>query len=1132
MNYPSSKVNKNMSHNNKMFSTIKLKKYNLSFHPPGINCLTSKVKITKNIKISQKKLKTKNKNKKSKKFYKTKKKYKKQNTKKSIKTNKTKTKFKIKHKTPKKVTKKVKINKKSIKSTKIIKNIKKKKHQKYSKSTEGRFAKFLICILLQALCHSKVNIQPRGPDHYIMDNTIVMPNLTDKLTLCNNYKDNSLGSTAMAIHGSTHISCPRDGNPTYWQQNIKLQSKKAMNRAMHSLNGNRQVRNVIQIAHWNLGSHNWQNKITELDALLQEATPDMLFVTEANLFESLPDYQRYVEGYQIYIPEAMMRKHGYARIVLLVREGLDVHIHEELMHEDISVIWTNLKCSNRRSWKIGGVYREHQLLLKNKPNPTLAEGAQLSRWRKILAGWKLAARNSPCVLIGDTNIDYLRWQSPDQAHQKLVDLTKEEIETLGFTQVIKNHTRSWRGQADSLVDQCWLNHPEKLISHWNLTRGSSDHNQIGVVLRTKDKISAGQEILKRTWKNFDTDRYKLKVKNIDWSSLYNCKDINTANTIFEDKLGKILNEEAPWKCIQTRRNYRNWVTSEDKQNMTQRDQAREVARLTDNQHDWDHYRKLGNACSKTLKNRKDEFFRNKFQSYCDNNDPGGTFRTVRSILGWTTVSQPRMFLVAGRLIRKPGELANTLQNFYVSKINNLVGALKKSGQDPLRFLDNALRLWEKSENIPTFNVREITLTETIQHISRLGNTKAHGHDGLDGLTLKLAAEDLARPLMFLINLSITTTTFANKWRIAKILQLLKSKDSNKIDPASYRPVAILPTVSKLVERTVQTQLQNHLEEAQLLNHNGHAYRKNLSTATALLQVVDRLYTATDENLISQLLAVDQSSAFDLVSHSILVRKLKRYGCNERTIKWMQSYLHRRTQYVRVGKHDSHMSAINRGVPQGSILGPLLFLVYTNELSTVINDETCNNSAHEDRSKLFGQNCDACGMVVTYADDATYQVASRYRVRNQLKLNINIAKLETFLNDNELSINVSKTSLLECMIKQKKGKTTGSPPHLIVQTTPGIFKRVEDNPEFILLGVNIQQNMNWQNHLEKGKKAILPNIRRLFGAMQQISNQLPRPTKKLLCEGILMSKMMYLISQWGGGGLLTISSWQHRECRTD
>ena len=133
------------------------------------------------------------------------------------------------------------------------------------------------------------------------------------------------------------------------------------------------------------------------------------------------------------------------------------------------------------------------------------------------------------------------------------------MEPLGFLQIISGVTRTWRGQTDSLIDQCWINRPQRLISQQNELRGSSDHNMISVIYRTKDKIHSPQVIRKRLWKNFSLNKYREEVKNIDWSPLTKSTDVNFMNNFFEQKLVEILNKNAPMCNVQIRKKFQKLV---------------------------------------------------------------------------------------------------------------------------------------------------------------------------------------------------------------------------------------------------------------------------------------------------------------------------------------------------------------------------------------------------------------------------------------------------------------------------------------------------------------------------------------------------------------------------------------------
>ena len=166
---------------------------------------------------------------------------------------------------------------------------------------------------------------------------------------------------------------------------------------------------------------------------------------------------------------------------------------------------------------------------------------------------------------------------------------------------------------------------------------------------------------------------------------------------------------------------------------------------------------------------------------------------------------------------------------------------------------------------------------------------------------------------------------------------------------------MLPAISKITEKHIQNQLVHHMECNHLWHGSLHSYRKYHSSTMALAQVTDSAIRASEEKKVATAIAVDESSAFDTINHSILLRKLKLYRCHQNTIDWIQDYLTARTEYVSLGGKDSVMKSTSTGVPQGSILGPTLFNVYINKFAEIVKDpDTCQNAVHSPGDNLFGQ----------------------------------------------------------------------------------------------------------------------------------------------------------------------------------
>ena len=819
-----------------------------------------------------------------------------------------------------------------------------------------------------------------------------------------------------------------------------------------------------------------------------------------------------------------MDKLGHARIVLLVRNGINFEVLKNHMDNDIATIWIKTGRTKKQSVVIGGIYREFTTLGQQEDLLTWQEkkSKQERRWNRVLKRWKEIGRKYKCFVIGDINLDYLKWQLPDQSVSNMVLATQEAIENEGFVQLISKFTRSWRNQEDSLLDHIWSNSSNRILRHFNESRYESDHNVIGMSIASKDVITGGHNMRRRSWKTFCKTSFIDKIKSADWSSVLTETNVTIANSQFESIYCDILNSEAPMVTIQARTKYNKWISARTKEEMKIRDLAREKAKVTNCDIDWNYFRYMRNLCTKSQKQDKAAYLKATYQRLEDEKDTTNIFGTTRELLGIVRAGPPSCFMVAGIAIRKQRDLAEAQMSYYTNKIIEVRESLPKVNQDPLKYLREAFKRWRPTNGKPKFYLKTVTNFEVFKMINNLKNSHAFGRDEIDGASLKLVAPVLAPIIGHLINLSLGTSTVPMKWKVSRILPLLKSRDCDIFNPKSYRPVAQIPLICKLTERHIQTQVLTYLEDTGQLASNHHAYRSRTSTTTALIQLMDLIATGADYNHISAALSIDLSAAFDTVNHSILLEKLEYYGFDTATLDWFRSYLIDRSAYVVIGSANSTPTTTFCGIPQGSVIGPLLYLLFVNELPSIVNEMYCGEDIHQDTTKLFGGHCLKCGTMPVFADDCQFIFTSNSRRKNQERIEEMFIKIRDFLNSNGLLMNESKTGIMEYMTHQKRSKLAGVPPELtgserIMDAAGNVSlqdKLLTETKFSRFLGLNIANNLTWESHLLTGKRPLLPGLRSQIGMLSKLKNSLSLKLRLLLANSLILSILNYAISIWG------------------
>ena len=253
----------------------------------------------------------------------------------------------------------------------------------------------------------------------------------------------------------------------------------------------------------------------------------------------------------------------------------------------------------------------------------------------------------------------------------------------------------------------------------------------------------------------------------------------------------------------------------------------------------------------------------------------------------------------------------------------------------------------------------------------------------------------------------------------KIVPIHKKDDT--FSPKNYRPVALIPVVSKILERVVFLQFVQYLQENDIIHPNHHAYRAHHNTTTAILQMYDSWLTAVEDGKLAGVCFLDMSAAFDVVDHEILMKKLHLYGFDTDAISWLRSYLTDRRQSVIIDGCLSKLEPVPDGVPQGSILGPLLYTLYVNELPEIIHQRYCEKQVNQEISVWpeYSMACEGCGNTCCYADDTTFSCSDRDPKELSKKLTSMYLIMSEFMINNRLKLNDGKTHLIVKMTSQNR-----------------------------------------------------------------------------------------------------------------
>ena len=481
---------------------------------------------------------------------------------------------------------------------------------------------------------------------------------------------------------------------------------------------------------------------------------------------------------------------------------------------------------------------------------------------------------------------------------------------------------------------------------------------------------------------------------------------------------------------------------------------------------------------------KKQYYHKKFNDY--KSDARKTWSTINDVLSRKKVKNtfPDYFLVKNHQVTNKQHLANEFNEFFTG-----IGPKLSDQIIPPENLD--YKSFLKRVITTEFNFVEMEENDIIKEIATLADKSSCGYDGISSILLKKIANSIKPILTLIINQSLCTGIFPSKLKIAKVLPLYKNKgDCHLFD--NYRPISLLPTISKIFEKVVHKQLYDYFADNDLFYKSQYGFRKSHSTELAALELADRISQYLDNGEIPIAIFLDLSKAFDTLDHKILLSKLEYYGIKGTALKWFESYLSNRSQYVIYDNTKSQQSPLFTGVPQGSVLGPLLFLIYMNDVS---------NASDKFNSVLFADDTTLDNPLRTFDMIGTQNKYNKARLSDNI--NLELEKIYNWLCANKLSLNIGKTKYMIFHFRQRNIKEY-IPESKINNVN---LKRVTD---FNFLGIVLDENLNWNMHTKK----IANKVSRTVGLLCRLKRMLPKHTLRLIYTSLVLPHLQYGVLNWG------------------
>ena len=539
------------------------------------------------------------------------------------------------------------------------------------------------------------------------------------------------------------------------------------------------------------------------------------------------------------------------------------------------------------------------------------------------------------ILIGDFNFPKIDWRNSTAENNNSQHFLDSCIEN-NLTKYVDFATHNRNNILDLVLanDNCVLNVSD--LGHI----GNRDHTILKIMTdHTMEKDDSVIEI--KEWKKANYENMKRCLNNIDWIAALNDKNTEDGWSFFSQVLDEIVTDNVPTRKI-NKNGKPAWMTRDIIRLGNKKSRLYKKMKSTQSQLDQDNYKRITKEYKKRMRAAKRRL-EVKISKSHGNSGKKMFNQYIKNKLSNKTGIGP--LINGNEVVTDDQKMASILNEHFCSIFSEDDGNNHNFTTQP------------PEELLTDMN---ITMKMVKDKIEQLKPRKAPGPDGITNDILKVLKDEVATPIHILFQSSLSTGNVPSQWRVAKVVPMFKKGAKGKA--GNYRSLSLTCQVGKVFESILRDVITDHLLINCLINPSQHGFMPNRSCQTNLLEFLDKVLEMLDDNDPVDIVYLDFSRAFDQVSHVKLLQKLDNLGIRGKIKRWIKSWLENRTQYVEINGKRSETRAVKSGVPQGSVLGPLLFIVYINDLDEMIKSLV----------RKFADDTKAASKVKTAADVEGFQ----------------------------------------------------------------------------------------------------------------------------------------------------------------